>query len=85
MLIVRLTLLGVAWEEMPLKTCFLANEKQPATGGRPLQAVGGNREREVIRQSRLLMAASMSFTCTSRSFTALSFPMRKNVGRLCTL
>ena len=33
MLIVRLTLLGVVWEEMPLKTCFLANEKQPATGG----------------------------------------------------
>ena len=33
MLIVRLTLLAVAWEEMPLKTCFLANEKQPATWG----------------------------------------------------
>ena len=33
MLIVRLSLLGMAWEEMPLKTCFLANEKQPATGG----------------------------------------------------
>lgn len=85
MLIVRLTLLAVAWEEMPLKTCFLANEKQPATGGDRCKLSVETAKGRFIRQSRLLMAASMSFTCTSRNFTALSFPMRKNVGRLCTL